>query len=230
MSRFPKTLVLIAACFLVHANNIHGQSAGAPSFLAAKKASMTVRVHNHAGLSRKDLNFAEAVATRVFRERGVQMPWYDCGPSIHADNDPGCRESLNSNTFDLRICRNCPPSLMALGREVGGYANGQMATVCSRWTEELEQTRYVSSTEVLGRVIVHELGHLVLGPGHSPVGVMKADWTAGDVDAAKLGSLTFTTEQGELIRSKLNFHGSASSETAASAKSSIQGNLPSANK
>ena len=230
MSGFPKTLVLIAACFLGLANNIHGQSAGAPSFLAPKKASMTVRVHNHAGLSRSDLNFAEAVATQVFRERGVQILWYDCGPSNHADNDPGCGESLNSNTFDLRICRSCPPSLTVLGGDVGGYANGQTATVCSRWAEELEQTRYVSSTKVLGRVIVHELGHLVLSPGHSPVGVMKANWTAGDVDAAKLGMLTFTTEQGELIRSKLNFLGSANSETTASAKSSIQGDLPSANK
>ena len=230
MSELHRSLGFIAACFLVLADGAYGQSLALPRVSSGAETWMTVHVYNDAGLSRRDLNLAESVATEVFREKKVQVVWYNCGPSNPADHDPRCAENLGLNTFELRICRSCTSFLSQHGREVGGYATRGTATVSSLWAAQLEQTRYVCSAKVLGRAIVHELGHLLLGPNHSPVGIMKSNWTPKDLDPAKLGMLMFTSEQGELIRSILKLQGSANNETVASAKSSIHGDLPSANK
>ena len=230
MSQFQKSRFLITVCLLVFADSAYGQSLALPRVSSGAETWMRVHVYNDAGLSQRDLNLAESVATEIFRDKKVEVAWYNCGPSNPTNDAPRCAESLGLNTFELRICRSCTSSLSARGREVGGYAAGRTATVSSLWAAQFEQTRYVCSTKVLGRAMVHELGHLLLGPNHSPVGIMKANWMPEDLNPAKLGMLMFTSEQGELIRSILKLQGSANSETVASAKSSIQGDLPSANK
>jgi hypothetical protein len=57
------------------------------------------------------------------------------------------------------------------------------------------------SVEVLGDAIAHEMGHLLLGAGHSSQGIMKADWTSSDLRLASRGALRFSSEQVELLQS-----------------------------
>jgi hypothetical protein len=49
---------------------------------------------------------------------------------------------------------------------------------------------------ILGCVIAHELGHLLLGSnGHSDRGIMQSQWEPRQVKQLLTGSLLFTTEQ-----------------------------------
>jgi hypothetical protein len=174
--------------------------------------SMTVRVYNYAGISVTEFNLARSVASNIFRESGVEITWYDCGPSANADADPYCSASTGLTTFNLRICNDCTAFLKTPEHEVRGFVTGETATVSSTWTTELPTTNYVSSELILGRVIAHELGHILLGPGHSPAGIMKACWTANDLDPGKLGLLVFTKQQGRRIRSALKSRALTSDE------------------
>jgi hypothetical protein len=176
---------------------------------------MTVRIYNYAGIARRELNLAESVATDIFRAGGVQIIWYDCGPSTHADNDPDCSRSTSGTTFNLRICLNCTAFLTSPEHEVRGFATGDTATVSSVWTADLPKTLYVSSELVFGRVIAHELGHLLLGPGHASVGIMKARWTGEDLEPGTLKLLMFTKQQGRLVRSVLKSRASTTHEDCA---------------
>src|SRR6185295_6133591 len=55
-----------------------------------------------------------------------------------------------------------------------------------------------------GEIIVHELGHILLGPGsHSAVGIMSAVWGDEELRQASDGALLFTSSQSEKIRVKL---------------------------
>ena len=171
------------------------------------EASMNVRVYNYAHISGSELNLSQSVASEIFRESGIEIRWYDCGPSANADGDPYCSASTQPETFNLRICNNCTDFLKTPEHEVRGFVTGETATVSSTWNRELPTANYVSSELILGRVIAHELGHILLGPGHSPVGIMKAHWTANDLDPGKLGMLVFTKKQGTLIRSALKSYG-----------------------
>jgi hypothetical protein len=61
---------------------------------------------------------------------------------------------------------------------------------------------YTSSTVavVLGHAIAHEIGHLLLAPGHSDSGIMRADWTRDDMTQASRGVLRFTADQTAKLR------------------------------
>jgi hypothetical protein len=52
----------------------------------------------------------------------------------------------------------------------------------------------------LGFVIVHEIGHLLLGNAHSEEGIMRANWTSRDLRRATQGQLRFTAEQVRRMR------------------------------
>lgn len=56
---------------------------------------------------------------------------------------------------------------------------------------------------VLGHVIAHEMGHLLLREGHTAFGLMRATWTSKDLHAMQQGRLGFTPEQGARIRAEV---------------------------
>jgi hypothetical protein len=54
---------------------------------------------------------------------------------------------------------------------------------------------------ILGCVIAHELGHLLLGPnGHSAGGIMQGEWGPKQLHLALMGGLLFTSQQSKVIR------------------------------
>ena len=56
---------------------------------------------------------------------------------------------------------------------------------------------------VLGCVITHELGHLLLGtPAHSAAGVMKARWGVEELQRALMSQLHFLPEEARLMSSE----------------------------
>jgi len=58
---------------------------------------------------------------------------------------------------------------------------------------------------ILGHVIAHEIGHILLGPGsHSETGIMSFPWGRKQLVDASRGLLLFTPEQARNILSKLD--------------------------
>jgi hypothetical protein len=69
----------------------------------------------------------------------------------------------------------------------------------------LHATWNIALADILGTVIAHELGHLLLGSNsHSGVGIMKAHLQGEDLHRVSRGGLWFTNEQAERMRGKLN--------------------------
>ena len=62
----------------------------------------------------------------------------------------------------------------------------------------------VGVANILGNVIAHELGHLLLGSNsHALSGIMKARWENEELKRMAKGGLFFTAEQAEHIRERL---------------------------
>ena len=60
------------------------------------------------------------------------------------------------------------------------------------------------ASQLLGHVMAHELGHLLLPYGaHVVAGVMRPEWDRAQVKNAAKGLLTFTPDQAALIRERL---------------------------
>ena len=58
-----------------------------------------------------------------------------------------------------------------------------------------ELDRAVSSGEILGYVMAHEIGHLLLGPQHHDGTVMKSHWGAAEVEMIRRRELRFNRSQ-----------------------------------
>jgi hypothetical protein len=63
----------------------------------------------------------------------------------------------------------------------------------------------LAASQMLGHVIAHELGHLLLPhEAHSLAGVMRPAWDRAQVNGAVKGLLAFTPDQADLIRARLS--------------------------
>lgn len=68
----------------------------------------------------------------------------------------------------------------------------------------LRSGQNVGVAGILGNVIAHELGHLLLGSNsHTPTGIMRARWDDKELRKAAMGDLLFTADQAESMRRKL---------------------------
>jgi len=70
---------------------------------------------------------------------------------------------------------------------------------------DLANRNNLSEPVVLGQIIAHDLGHLVLGEGaHADSGIMKEDLHVKDFRQAEKGrSLTFSTEQAQRMQARM---------------------------
>jgi hypothetical protein len=69
---------------------------------------------------------------------------------------------------------------------------------------ELQTAWKVRLPDILGNVMAHELGHLLLGSNsHARTGIMRARWQGEELSLAARGGLLFTMKQSERMRAKL---------------------------
>jgi hypothetical protein len=131
------------------------------------------------------------------------------GPTLSGLEDEGCLRLDWPTHLAVRVV---PQSRRSIN-DVFGVAflsaegTGCYSDVFYDRAAELQTAWNVSLTDVLGNVMAHELGHLLLGSNsHASIGIMKARWQGEELNRAARGSLLFTAEQSEHMRAKLIAH------------------------
>jgi hypothetical protein len=77
-----------------------------------------------------------------------------------------------------------------------------------------------NAMDVMGLVMAHEIGHLLLPYGHSRTGLMRPSWDIGDLQSAHNRSdFAFTPEQADIIRKTLRL---SSAEQSSSLVAGLQ--------
>ena len=139
--------------------------------------------------------------------------WTDCGAEV------GSKDARTRPDFIVRlapggqIAKVGPVSPEAMGRafmDRTGY--GFMVDAYYGAIHQLTLSYPIASEgQVLGYTIAHELGHLLIGPGHRPEGIMRASWGRNEVDAIFHRFLYFNKAESILIVRKLRMRRSSSS-------------------
>ena len=114
------------------------------------------------------------LVVRTYDAAGVRPMWRPC----HAT---GCISRPKRDEISIRIVRATglsePGSLGFAAIDDVAHA-GTLATVYIDRVEALATETGVDRGELLGRVVAHEIGHLLLGTSeHAPTGLMRATWT-----------------------------------------------------
>ena len=157
--RIWRALLLLA--ILVDARGASAQNAAMPT--------ITVRVDDKAGVQGALLEMAKARASEVFAMSGVRIEWI-AGQAAHHKISAG---------YMILIMAEPPAHLKAAMKQLGTDVMGQGAPSIGR--AYIYYDRVVAFPPVpprdlpstLGDIMAHELGHLMLPPGHSPAGIMR---------------------------------------------------------
>jgi hypothetical protein len=175
-----------------------------PAFPATAFASetdngpaITVLVFNFRQAPPETLLKAEKEAGRILEQVGVPVIWRDCPTG----NEP---------------CRKGPGHVFLLAMMVGpvqnkfldtisGYAllPAHLAAVYFDYLPRMSggESNKNDTALILGCVIAHELGHLLLGAhGHSRWGIMQAQWGIEQTRLALMSQLSFLPEEARLMK------------------------------
>jgi hypothetical protein len=176
-----------------------------------------IRVQNHAHISEAILVGAEREADRILEKAAVKSYWVSCETEDAArSGHKRCREPMETTSFELQIVMSQPPQKTAANSEFGFAVMPSFATVRYDRIAQLttfDDPRFEASV-LLGCVIAHELGHLLLGPNsHSRKGIMLAPWNREQIYQAMRGRLSFSEEEAHRIRSKMTMRTSQASQS-----------------
>ena len=170
--------------------------------VAAGAAEMQVRVRlqDYANVPAVWLTRAKTVATGILENGGVRVLWSDCSPNS-GRRDTLCSIPLGPIDLQLRILSEEMAKRTHRSRHSMGSAmvSGQFPSIASVFYHravELEAGKPGARAEILGGILAHEIGHLLLAENsHSGTGVLRAQWGDQDLRMIALGRLWFTPEQ-----------------------------------
>jgi hypothetical protein len=185
-----------------------GFATGQPSL------TVTVRVYNYAEVPNGVLGGAEKEASRIFAAAGIGTEWLDCptsrvqersGPAPSGEAVAHCARPLDGTDILLRVLPGSTPARHAFGERMFGFAEGK--SVASVFYKRIENLTWGLDGDehetpvLLGEVIAHEIGHLLLGTNsHSATGIMSARWDREYLRLARMGFQRFSPEQSSAMR------------------------------
>jgi len=175
--------------------------------------TITVLLYNYASLTPGTIDIIEHEVDSIFLSTGVGIDWIEVPAlPLKANRNLAPAHSAGPSRIAIRLfsgfmTSRLKPRAQELGRALLAANDefGVVADVFADLTKRFCVGRESSHGLVLGVVVAHELGHLLLGAGaHSPGGIMQAGWHPREIDKALQGHLLFTHSQCRQIREQVD--------------------------
>jgi hypothetical protein len=190
--------------FLMAASSGFSQTLAA----APRTADVTISVYDYANVSTELLAAAEEDARRIFLQAGVETLWATCLPKPQKVQPSDC-QTVDATHLMLKI----------LPRAISGQARDRSDVLGTALVDEkgigyyayvfYDSVRRVAEERrlghaLLGDVLSHEIGHLLLGSNsHSVSGIMSAHWYGDELRRISQASMLFTSNQSRVLRDRL---------------------------
>ncbi len=160
----PGTAAAGSAQLRCNAREARQQAERAPILANPHVPTFTATIYDYAGVGEKNVTDAEQIVDAIYRKAGVAIRWLNACDV----NQP------------IGLAVNLVPTSTAhgvMGEDALGFADYQSVTanvLYDRVITAASVTKF-RPVPVIGCVMAHELGHLLLGPGsHSATGIMRA--------------------------------------------------------
>jgi hypothetical protein len=164
---------------------------------------LTASVFNDAGVEPSVWSQAQSRATEIMQRSGILLIWLDCGSPASPRPDLNCSAISYPTHLSVRVVPKISPVKGDIFGQSFQDASGQGNYVLVYYAgiKAFRSATAVPTGELLGCVIAHELGHLLLGTAsHSPTGLMSAVWQDPELRQAMRHELLFTGDEGERMR------------------------------
>ena len=175
------------------------------------QTSLTVRIYNYARVSEQTLDGAVKQAQRVYRQAGIETAWTECPTTLEDASKHACPNSTKSSTVAVNILPRRMAKRAGFAGQVFGAAIPEAGTariffhrVRKLAARTSKDTARASVAVVLGHVMAHEVGHLLLGHNsHSLDGIMHVPWDQDELVMALQGRLLFDSAQVKQIQNNV---------------------------
>ncbi len=182
---------------------------GAAPVLESTESILTIRLYNYADVNSETLAEAGESARRIYSAACVETRWIECRtqPDQPIFN-PSCQEAPGPGMIRMRIMPTVSEKLTQVGGSVYGFALpsksggfGGAATIFWDRVANSAAVSKVTDADLLGCVMAHEAGHLILGfDSHSAMGLMSAQWTNSEFQKIAEGAFVFIGREKKKIQ------------------------------
>jgi hypothetical protein len=182
------------------------------------KIEVLVRVFGAGRVSGQILLGAEVTATEILASAGVRLRWENVRSTSETESRTRQSPSRSIETIDVRFGYLADPhnKRRALAEAYLFAQSGIRITVFYDRIAEILGLRPVSGGRILGHVLAHEVGHILLRiASHAENGLMKAHWSGDDYSWMSFKNLGFTAEDANSIRFNLGRACSPAADTGA---------------
>jgi hypothetical protein len=174
----------------------------------SSKETIAVRVYDFAAIPVEEVKRAQQEADDIFARSNVRLTWLDC--TLDAERqpaDPTCNAVSGSSVLNLRLLPEQMEPKQGLPKGIFGFSmmstTGGFSSTTNVYVDRvgaIADGRKYRQPVVLGAIIAHELGHLLLGIGsHSKFGLMSLPWGPKALTAADQGVLGFSKRETEQL-------------------------------
>jgi hypothetical protein len=160
-------------------------------------------VLNYSSASEEVLASASAETSRIFAQSGIDFAWTYCPLRPSPGSSLACDSESTPGEIRVRVLERHLNG--AFQESIFGFANAPtLVTVYFDSAQRLVKTATGSDSYlpvVLGCLIAHEIGHLLLGNDqHTVSGIMRAGWDIQQIQQLMKGALRFTPQQAMRMR------------------------------
>lgn len=168
--------------------------------------TLVVDLYDYADLSAKEIERLTKTVDLVFEHSGIQMNWQNCRGALAIGS--ACRTELQVTEIAVRILPGGPRSsgdfrTLHLGSSMVDAGGGTYASVFVPAVRAQAAGFGVSFNLLLAYAVAHEIGHCLLGPGHSYAGLMRSSWNRKDDGEMSRLSLRLTKKEARKAAARL---------------------------
>jgi len=167
-----------------------------PLAQATEVSSITVHLYDLAGVSNAILDPAVEIATRLYADAGVQLHWVrQTLPAGEPGQGPAFIPTATPTVVSLRLLRkHMSDRVVRPGSQKLGIAfptgEGRFRYLASVFYDRVElaaaELTDLPLPVLLGHIMAHELGHLLLGPdAHARNTIMACPWDTTEIPLSK---------------------------------------------
>ncbi len=149
--------------------------------VAGAQQELRIRWYDAVGVPAGDAETARATASAILRRSRLDVTWRRCARNAGATGADPCADPLGPDEIMVRIIKTpprggIPRNALGYAHPEGQHKGGVLATVLVDRVKNTASAAGVAFGLLLGRVMVHEIGHLGTLT-HSSSGLMCDHWT-----------------------------------------------------
>ena len=170
-------------------------------------SQVTVSVYNDAQVPPDILARAEQQAAKIFSRTGLDVTWLRCTHINSGVRAAACNGFDVPDHIAVRIIGHTPSCKSDAAFGVAFLApdgTGRYSDVFWKRAQGLHANSNVDLGGILGSVIAHEMGHLLLGSNaHAISGIMRARWESDELHRIAMGTLMFLPEESKRMHERI---------------------------